>query len=200
VVEASLTVAVYSQEKEEASRQIAALKTYLQSFDFTSGEERYILMPSFWNAFPLFPTVESIKNTFRFKTMAVEQAVTFMPILGEWKGTSTAPKPDKGYAFMLQSRRGQLMCMDLYDSATNMNGIVFAESGSGKSFFTQSIVAEYMSMGAKVFIIDVGAPISNLPNSLTEHSWNSGQTRACVSTRSRGWKTSMKKWDCCRRS
>lgn len=156
VVEASLTVTVYGKEKEESSRQIAALKTYLQSFDFTSGEERYILMPSFWNAFPLFPTVESIKNTFRFKTMAIEQAVTFMPILGEWKGTSNAPKPDKGYAFMLQSRRGQLMCMDLYDSATNMNGIVFAESGSGKSFFTQSIVAEYMSMGAKVFIIDVG--------------------------------------------
>ncbi len=178
VVEATCSVTVYSRDREESSRQIAALRTYLQSFDFSMGEERFILMPSFWNAFPLFPTTESIKNTFRFKTLAVEQAMTFAPILGEWKGTSSVPRPDKGYGFMLQSRRGQLMSLDLYDSATNMNGVVFAESGSGKSFFTQTLVAEYMSMGAKVFVIDVGRSYLKLAKLLDgafiEFSSNSG--------------------------
>ncbi|MGG4054028.1 MULTISPECIES: type IV secretion system protein TraC [Delftia] len=154
-VEACLSVTVFSKKREEGSRQLAALRSYLQSFDFSTGEEKRVLSPSFWNAFPLFPTAETIKNTFRFKSLAVEQAVTFLPILGEWKGTSR-PKPGEGYGFLLQSRRGQLMSFDLYDSPTNMNGVVFAESGAGKSFFTQMLVTEYLSMGAKVWVIDVG--------------------------------------------
>ncbi|NVZ11512.1 type IV secretion system protein TraC [Allochromatium humboldtianum] len=154
VVEAALTMTVYSKDKEEASRQVSAMRTYMQSFDMTMGEERRILLPVFWNAFPLFPSVESIKNTFRFKTMAVEHALTFVPILGEWKGTSRLD--GKGHALLLASRRGQIMPIDLYDSSTNYNSVVFAESGSGKSFFTQQVIMDYLSMGAKVWVIDVG--------------------------------------------
>ncbi len=156
VVEAALTLSVYGESREDCSRQISTLRTYMQSFDFAMGEERYVVLPSFWNSFPLFPSVESIKNTFRFKSMAVEHALTFAPIMGEWKGTSTFAKPGKGYGMLLQSRRGQLMSMDLYDSPTNYNGIVFATAGAGKSFLTQSIIMDYMSMGAKVWVIDVG--------------------------------------------
>lgn len=156
VVEASLNFTVFSKEKEECARQVSALRTYMQAFDFTLGEERRVLLPVFWNAFPLFPTAESIKNTFRFKTIAVEQALTFAPILGEWKGTSRVAHPERGYATLLTSRRGQIMPMDLYDSATNYNGVVFAESGSGKSFFTAQILTDYLSLGAKVWVIDVG--------------------------------------------
>lgn len=156
VVEASLTMSVYSKEREECARQISSLRTYFQSFDFAMGEERFVVLPSFWNSFPLFPTTESIKNTFRFKTMAIEQAMTFAPMMGEWKGTSAFAKPGKGYGMMLQSRRGQLMSMDLYDSPTNYNGVIFASSGAGKSFLTQAMIMDYMSMGAKVWVIDVG--------------------------------------------
>lgn len=156
VVEAALTLSVYSQSREECARQVSGLRTYLQSFDFAMGEERFVVLPSFWNSFPLYPTVESIKNTFRFKTMAVEHALTFAPIMGEWKGSSAFAKPGKGYGMLFQSRRGQLMSMDLYDSPTNYNGVIFASSGAGKSFLTQSIAMDYLSMGAKVWVIDVG--------------------------------------------
>ena len=156
VVEASLTMSVYSKEREECTRQISSLRTYFQSFDFAMGEERFVLLPSFWNSFPLYPTTESIKNTFRFKTMAIEQAMTFAPMMGEWKGTSAFAKPGKGHGMMLQSRRGQLMSLDLYDSPTNYNGVIFASSGAGKSFLTQAMIMDYMSMGAKVWVIDVG--------------------------------------------
>ena len=156
IVEASLTVAIFGQQREPLTRQMAAMRTYLQSFQFAMGEERLVLMPVFWNSFPLFPTTESIKNTFRFKSMAVEHAMTFLPILGEWKGSSYQVTHDKGYAMLLQSRRGQIMSLDLRDSNTNSNAVVFAESGAGKSFLTQSIIAEYLSMGAKVYAIDVG--------------------------------------------
>ena len=132
------------------------MRTYLQAFQFAMGEEKLVMWPVFWNAFPMFPSAESIKNTFRFKTMAVEHATTFLPILGEWKGSSHQLKKDKGYAMLLQSRRGQIMSLDLRDSSTNANAVIFAESGAGKSFLTQAMVAEYLSMGAKVFTIDIG--------------------------------------------
>lgn len=176
-VEACLSVTVYSRNKEDGARQMAALKTYLQSFDFATGEEKRILAPCFWNAFPLFPTAESIKNTFRFKTLAIEHAVTFLPVLGEWKGTSR-PREGKGYGFLLQSRRGQIMSFDLYDSSTNKNGVIFAESGAGKSFLTQDLVAEYLSLGAKVWVIDVGRSYLKqcrwLDGSFIEFGTNSG--------------------------
>ena len=156
VVEASLSMTVYGKEREALSRQVAALRTYMQAFQFTMGEERLILWPVFWNSFPLFPSAESIKNTFRFKTMAVEHATTFLPILGEWKGSSVQLKQDRGYAMLLQSRRGQIMSMDLRDSSTNTNAVIFAESGAGKSFLTQAMLAEDHSCGAKVYAIDVG--------------------------------------------
>lgn len=157
VVEACFSIGIYSKDREESVRQIAALKTYMQSFDFSMGEEKRVVPVSFWNAFPLFPTAESIKNTFRFKTLAIEQAMTFAPLLGEWKGTSHAnSKPESGHAMLLQSRRGQVMSMDLYDSPTNYNGVVFAAAGAGKSFFTQSMIMDYLSIGAKVWVIDVG--------------------------------------------
>lgn len=153
VVEASLSLAVYGRNREESSLQVSAFRSYLQSFDLTMGEERRILTPVFWNMFPLFPTKETIKNTFRFKTLAVEHALTFAPLLGEWKGTKSE---GPGHAMMFTSRRGQLMSLDLHDSFTNYNGIIFAESGSGKSFFTQQIIIDYLSIGAKVWVIDVG--------------------------------------------
>ncbi|CAN7643493.1 type IV secretion system protein TraC [Acidovorax sp. LjRoot129] len=156
IVEASLSVGIFGQQREPLTRQMAAMRTYLQSFQFSMGEERLVLLPVFWNAFPLFPSAESIKNTFRFKTLAVEHAATFLPILGEWKGSSYQLGQDKGYAMLLQSRRGQIMSLDLRDSKTNSNAVVFAESGAGKSFLTQTLLTEYLSMGAKVYAIDVG--------------------------------------------
>lgn len=176
VIEAALSITLYSKNKEEASRQVSGLRTYMQSFDMTMGEERRVLAPVFWNAFPLFPTKESISNTFRFSTMAVEHAMTFAPILGEWKGT--AKGDGKGHAVLLTSRRGQIMPIDVYDSSTNYNSVVFAESGSGKSFLTQQIIMDYLSMGAKVWVIDVGRSYYKLAKTLNgsfiEFGQNSG--------------------------
>ena len=54
------------------------------------------------------------------------------------------------------TRRGQAALIDLYESSTNYSGIIFAEAGAGKSFFTQKVVADYLAAGAKVWVIDAG--------------------------------------------
>lgn len=167
VCEASLNFLFYSDDLDEVERQASGTKTYLQSFDLNMGEETRLMLPVFWNAFPLFPTQESIRNTFRFSSMGIEHALTFAPVLGEWKGTSRVEGFDnKGFALLLTSRRGQIMGIDLYDSPTNYNGIIFAESGAGKSFFTQQIIMDYLSIGAKVWVIDVGRSYYKLSKAL----------------------------------
>ncbi|MBL4955131.1 hypothetical protein JK635_23560, partial [Neobacillus sp. YIM B02564] len=113
-------------------------------------EDKRILEPLFYNLLPLNTTREGVKNLYRFHTMAISHAVQFLPIFGEWTGTGTSG------AMMLMSRRGQPVLFDLFDSQTNFNAVVFAESGAGKSFFTQQLVTDYLAEGAKIWVIDTG--------------------------------------------
>ena len=72
-----------------------------------------------------------------------------MPILSEWKGTR---RP----AMQMVSRRGQLMNIDIFDSIGNHNLVVAGTSGSGKSVLLNEITASSLSLGAKVWIFDIG--------------------------------------------
>lgn len=150
IVEASLTLALYSDEKHKLEKMTGMVRAYYSSFGFEMSEERYITWPVFWHTFPLFPAPESIKQLYRFRTMAVKHAVQFFPIIGEWQGTGV------GGASIYLTRRGKPMLIDFYDSPTNYNGIIFAESGAGKSYLSQQIIQDYLSIGAKVWVMDVG--------------------------------------------
>jgi len=154
--ELNLTVALFAKSRKELARQTAMLKAYYHSLGITMNEERYITYPVFWNTLPLFPTSESIKNTFRFHTMGINHAVQFLPVIGDWSGTG-----NKG-AMLFNSRRGQPALADLYDSNTGYSGIISAESGGGKSFFVQRLIADYLSIGAKVWVIDTGRSMYKL--------------------------------------
>lgn len=149
--EAALQVVLFSQDHEKVDTTSAVITTYYSSLGLQMAEEKRILLPAFFNALPLNPTQESIKNLFRYSTMAASHAVALLPVVSDWRGNA-----NKGCAMLHVSRRGQIAAFDLYDSMTNYNGVVFAESGSGKSFFTQDLIVNYLSKGAKVWVIDVG--------------------------------------------
>ncbi len=150
LVEMNFSLVLFARDEESLSRLMSATRTYYGSFGLEMAEDRYITWPVIYNTLPLFPSEESIRLTHRFHSMAVKHAVNFAPILSEWRGTGY------GAAMMLQSRRGQPVLIDLYDSDTNYNGIIFAESRGGKSFLTQQIISDYLSKGAKVWVIDKG--------------------------------------------
>lgn len=150
VVEVALTLCLYSDDRHKLEKMTGMIRAYYSSFGFEMAEERYIAFASFWTTFPLFPSAESIKQLYRFRSMATKHAVQFFPILGEWQGTGT------GGASMYFTRRGKPMLIDLFDSPTNYNAILFAESGAGKTFHTQQLISDYLSLGAKVWVMDVG--------------------------------------------
>lgn len=150
LVEMNFSLVLFCKDEDSLSRLTSAMRTYYGSFGLEMAEDRYISWPVIYNTLPMFPSEESIRLTHRFHSMAVKHAVNFAPILSEWRGTGT------GGAMMFQSRRGQPVLVDLYDSDTNMNGIIFAESRGGKSFLTQQIIVDYLSKGGKVWVIDIG--------------------------------------------
>ncbi|MEC4718204.1 type IV secretion system protein TraC [Noviherbaspirillum sp. CPCC 100848] len=150
LVEMNFSLTLFARDEEALSRLMSATRTYYGSFGLEMAEDQYVCWPVFYNTLPLFPSEESISLSHRFHTMAVKHAVNFAPILSEWRGTGN------GAAMMLLSRRGQPVLFDLYDSDTNYNGIIFAEAGGGKSFLTQALIMDYLSKGAKIWVVDVG--------------------------------------------
>lgn len=150
LVEMNFSLTLFARDEESLGRLMSATRTYYGSFGLEMAEDQYVCWPVFYNTLPLFPSAESISLSHRFHTMAVKHAVNFAPILSEWRGTGN------GAAMMLLSRRGQPVLFDLYDSDTNYNGIIFAEPGGGKSFLTQALIMDYLSKGAKIWVVDVG--------------------------------------------
>lgn len=160
VVEMNLTVLVFATEQKAAERQVSAMTAYYSSLGFDMREEKRILWPLWNTVLPLNTTQRGAANLFRFHTMSTTHATQFMPVFGDWTGSGP------GAACLFVSRRGEPQLVDLYDSATNYNAVVIAESGSGKSFLTQQIVCDYLAGGAKVWTIDVGRSYLKLARSL----------------------------------
>lgn len=156
VVKMSFELVLFGRDLDEIQRNIGIIKTYYAVYHFEMSEESYITWPVFCNTLPMFPTKLTVENTKRFVTMGVRHATQFLPVLLDWKGTGT------GAAMIFITRRVEPVLFDLYDSPTNYNGIIFAESGAGKSFLSQQIIVDYLSLGAMIWVIDVGRSYEKL--------------------------------------
>lgn len=150
VCEVNFTIFLFSRNKERLNKLSSGLQAYYTSLAFELREDKRILEALWNNLLPLNTCREGVKNLYRFHTMAISHAVQFLPIIGEWTGSGM------NGAMLLLTRRGQPALIDLYESNTNYSGIIFAESGAGKSFLTQKIVSDYLASGAKVWVIDSG--------------------------------------------
>lgn len=149
IVELDFRVILYNNSRREAERASQSFITMAEGIQFQMARDTLIHYPMFLNSLPLFPTVESIGLTHRYKTMAANQAAQFMPIMEDWQGTRTP-------IVMLTTRRGLPMPIDLYDATTNYNFLVSGDSGSGKSVIAQALLWGYLSIGAACYIIEIG--------------------------------------------
>lgn len=87
--------------------------------------------------------------------MSSSQALVCLPVFADWKADLKPVVP-------LISRTGQLMNIDLFASQSNYNCCIAAQSGSGKSFLVNEMVANYLATGAQCWIIDVGRSYKRL--------------------------------------
>lgn len=149
VIRGKLTCVVFAEDREQLIKNTSAAKSYFAIRQFGMLPDKYMTLPIFLNALPLFTEEPAAMELFRYRTFAASQVIALAPLYSDWKGT---PTPQLCFT----SRNGQLMTLDLFDSQTSYNAIVAAESGSGKSFLTNYLITAYRSTGAKVWVIDVG--------------------------------------------
>lgn len=154
-VRISFGVTLFAPTKERAEAAIITARSVWREQRFELMHDKYATLPMFINSLPLCVDNNAIRDLFRYKTMTAEQAAVILPLFGEWKGTGTP------HAALI-SRNGQSMTLSLHDSDTNMNLVIAAESGSGKSFLTNELIFSYLSEGAQVWVIDAGRSYEKL--------------------------------------
>lgn len=112
-------------------------------------EDSKITLPLFLNCLPFGAEKERVVELKRYKTMTTQHVLPFLPVFGGWQGTPTP-------VMQFVGRDGQLMLFDFFDSTTNFNAVIAAQSGSGKSFLTNEIITQYLSVGGRCWVIDIG--------------------------------------------
>lgn len=154
IVEATTTLALFHSSKNKLNKALSSIIAYYKGHGFIMGRERYIHAVSFFNMLPMNATPESIKNTDRFKTMMGCHAVHLLPVLDE----STGIYNEQGNEILLSTRRGRLFNYSLFsETNSNFNWTMIAGAGSGKSFFTQRLTQDHLSLGTKIWTIDTGS-------------------------------------------
>lgn len=155
----SFHVMAFAKSKKACLELSTALRQQWSVLRFTLLDDEFVMLPMFMNCLPMCADASAIDELWRYKTMTSREAPALLPIFGDLKGTGTPH-------VQLLSRNGQLMSMSLHDSETNKNGLVVAESGSGKSFLLNEMILAYMSVGACVYVIDAGKSYKKLCESL----------------------------------
>lgn len=161
LLQMTFSVIIFAKTKQAMIDMSQAMQQYFATMNFKLMVDRYVQREMFTNCLPF-----SIDRKFmfgmearRYNTFTTNIATTLLPLMSEWKGTG------RGHVSLI-SRTGQLMTLSLQDSNTNNNALIAAESGSGKSFFTNELMSMYMSEGARVWIIDIGRSYLKLCNTL----------------------------------
>ena len=151
-------VVLFSGADEEA-QAVSNAKVYFRELGFQLMEDRFFSLPLFLNNLPLGAERSVIRDSNRYMTFGTRHVIPLLPIFADWPGTGTP-------TLNLVSRTGQLMSFSLFDSGSNYNACIAAQSGSGKSFLTNELIVSSLAEGARVWVIDVGRSYMNLAESL----------------------------------
>ena len=143
----------------EEAQVVSNARVYFRELGFQLMEDKYFTLPLFLNCLPLGAERSVIRDSNRYKTFGTRHVIPLLPVLADWPGTGTP-------TLNLISRTGQLMAFSLFDSGSNYNACIAAQSGSGKSFLTNELIVSSLAEGARIWVIDVGRSYMNLAESL----------------------------------
>lgn len=148
----------------EKSESFSKAEQYLTSVYVTNGFKirslDYFMLPGFVSCLPFGPgsgVFKLFKSHGLAQTTVSTTPLAFLPIHGEWKGNSRE-------GLLLAGRRGQVFTIDPFIGESNYNVNVIGQSGSGKSVLLQDTVANFLSAGTKVFVLDIGRSYEKLCN------------------------------------
>ncbi|WP_457569588.1 TraC family protein [Desulfurobacterium sp.] len=141
--------------KRELRRVFRKIRKLWSKAGFELQYEKFKLLPTFIFSLPMCPIKETMEFLRRQKTVLAISVPNLIPVQADWKGTGWYKKPHyPGFVFF--SRRGQIQLVSLWDSDTNYNLFIAAQSGAGKSVLMSEIAVNFIARGGKVYGIDVG--------------------------------------------
>jgi conjugal transfer ATP-binding protein TraC len=135
-----------------------SLSNIFRSNQFNLAENSYLHLPHLLSILPMAWSeyAQDLKDLDVLKTTLSQECANFVPLHGEWSGTSTP-------GMLMQGRRGQIMNWNPFDNQSgNYNCVVLGKSGSGKSVFMQDLLLSGLRGGARVYVIDVGRSYEKL--------------------------------------
>lgn len=166
IVQGYLSMAIFTQgqgddpQSRSRTEEMAVAASinaqgYWREFGFQMMEDRFMVLPFFSQMLP-FAVDEGLKQTLeRYKTLSGRHAAYLMPVMASWRGTGTP-------LMTLFARDGQIQPISPWDTDSNMNFLVAASSGAGKSVSMQALLANMRSVGGRCWVIDVGDSYKNL--------------------------------------
>jgi len=145
-------VVMFGKNEEDARDSTVRVKRIWEDRGFVMQEDRGIIPILFLSSLPfgLYNTGDNVKMLDRDFIVPTETLAEMLPVQADFQG-SGEPK------ILFVGRKGQLSGIDLFDfKAPNMNALIAASSGGGKSFLMNHIIIPNLSSGAYVRIIDIG--------------------------------------------
>lgn len=153
------SIILYAKDNSELERATRQLETIYIHKGFHLHMEKEMNLANFLVSFPLSyrpilcggESLNGDRRNFlrREYTAFTNNFASLSPVEAEWKGTRTP-------TLIFFGRKGQIMKIDLFDSQTGYNGLIVGETGGGKSFLANELIMNYLSQGAKVWVVEIG--------------------------------------------
>jgi len=143
---------VLGKDEEDARDSTARVKRLWEDRGFVMQEDKGIIPILFLSSLPfgLYNVGDNVKMLDRDFIVPAGTLAEMLPVQADFQGSGD-PK------IMFVGRKGQLSGIDLFDlKAPNMNALIAASSGGGKSFLMNHIVIPNLASGAYVRVIDIG--------------------------------------------
>lgn len=157
LLSSSFNVLLSEREQDFAKAEQYLTSVYvINGFKIKSLEN--FMLPGLLSCLPFGPgsgIFNLFKNYGLAQTTVSTTPLAFLPIHGEWKGNS-------GEGILLAGRRGQVFTINPFIGESNYNVNIIGQSGSGKSVMLQDMVTNFLSSGAKVFVLDIGRSYEKL--------------------------------------
>ncbi len=149
IFKCSYHVIAFAPTKLAVNSAATQIMNLWSTFGYKLMVDKSMQLPVLLNCLPLCSDRKSSQDLFRSKTLTTEHISPLIPFFGEWHGTAECHS-------LLTCRSGQVMGVSLHSGLSNMNAVISAASGKGKSLFANMLIADYLSVGARVWVIDNG--------------------------------------------
>jgi len=146
-------VTVFGDDDKEVGDSTARVKRLWEDSGFVMQEDKGIIPILFLSSLPfgLYNIGDNVKTLDRDFIMPSTALAEMLPVQSDFQGNGVNPR------IIFLGRKGELSSIDLFDKrAGNMNALIAASSGSGKSFLMNHIIVPNLASGAYIRIVDVG--------------------------------------------